>query len=181
MEHEKAFELALVDIKEEIREEEGEDMEEEMKEDIRKWFFSDRYDYYGQSMYVDHASADNMRSIRAVSALFFRDDQGKFPDYPSDDEGGSAAIFHPDFKPTVSAARTSPEAVGGGAALKEAPDAEKAAAKSTKQSASMRRARDSEDKKTKDDDDDMTGFVLKPSDFVRQLQTGQKAFNGKHT
>ena len=28
-----------------------------------------------------------------VFFLFFRDKTGKFPDYPDDDEGGSAAIF----------------------------------------------------------------------------------------
>ena len=28
--------------------------------------------------------------------LICREEQGKFPDYPSDEEGGSAAIFHPE-------------------------------------------------------------------------------------
>jgi len=28
-----------------------------------------------------------------LTVFFFRDKTGKFPDYPDDDEGGSAAIF----------------------------------------------------------------------------------------
>jgi hypothetical protein len=28
--------------------------------------------------------------------LICREEQGKFPDYPSDEEGGSAAVFHPE-------------------------------------------------------------------------------------
>jgi hypothetical protein len=27
----------------------------------------------------------------------FRNETGKFPDYPSDEEGGSAAVFHPEL------------------------------------------------------------------------------------
>ena len=29
--------------------------------------------------------------------LLCRDETGKFPDYPSDEEGGSAAVFHPEL------------------------------------------------------------------------------------
>jgi len=32
-------------------------------------------------------------SCLTVYIFFFRDKTGKFPDYPDDDEGGSAAIF----------------------------------------------------------------------------------------
>ena len=60
------YKEALVTVKEEMRESEGEEIEDEMQGEIRKWFFAER------------------------------DDQGKFPDYPSDDEGGSVAIFHPE-------------------------------------------------------------------------------------
>ena len=60
------YKEALVTVKEEMRESEGEEIEDEMQSEIRKWFFAER------------------------------DDQGKFPDYPSDDEGGSVAIFHPE-------------------------------------------------------------------------------------
>jgi hypothetical protein len=32
-----------------------------------------------------------------LNDLFYRDETGKFPDYPSDEEGGSAVIFHPEL------------------------------------------------------------------------------------
>lgn len=61
--HQSDYEHALVSLKEDLRDKEGDEIEEEMKEEIREWFLTNR------------------------------DDQGKFPDYPSDDEGGSNAIF----------------------------------------------------------------------------------------
>ncbi|KAL5266277.1 hypothetical protein ACHWQZ_G003637 [Mnemiopsis leidyi] len=61
--HEREYQDALVNIKEKIREAEGPDIKENMQDQIRQWFIETR------------------------------DATGKFPDYPSDDEGGSAAIF----------------------------------------------------------------------------------------
>ncbi|XP_023330690.1 IQ and AAA domain-containing protein 1 isoform X2 [Eurytemora carolleeae] len=66
MEHEASYKKSLLDIKEEIRDAEGPDLTEKMKDDIRKWFWEEK------------------------------DEQGRFPDYPSDDEGGSNAVFHPE-------------------------------------------------------------------------------------
>ena len=34
--------------------------------------------------------------VRMKNYPIFRDEQGRFPDYPSDDEGGSNAVFHPE-------------------------------------------------------------------------------------
>lgn len=61
--HEREYQDALVNIKEKIREAEGPDIKENMQDQIRQWFIETR------------------------------DASGKFPDYPSDDEGGSALIF----------------------------------------------------------------------------------------
>ncbi|XP_044182545.1 dynein regulatory complex protein 11-like [Acropora millepora] len=62
-EHEREYQQSLVSVKEKIREIEGPDMKENMQDQIRQWFIE------------------------------CRDKTGKFPDYPDDDEGGSAAIF----------------------------------------------------------------------------------------
>lgn len=61
--NEKEYQQGLVSIKEKIRQAEGPDMKERMISQIRQWF------------------------------LECRDVTGKFPDYPDEDEGGSAMIF----------------------------------------------------------------------------------------
>merc|ERR1712048_1286736 len=61
--HEQEFQQALVTIKDKIFDSEGPDIKETMMDQIRQWFIE------------------------------CRDQTGKFPDYPADDEGGSASIF----------------------------------------------------------------------------------------
>lgn len=61
--NEKEFQQGLVTIKEKLRQTEGPDIKERMISQIRQWF------------------------------LECRDVTGKFPDYPDEDEGGSALIF----------------------------------------------------------------------------------------
>jgi hypothetical protein len=61
--NEKEFQQALVSIKDKLRQTEGPDVKERMINQIRQWF------------------------------LECRDVTGKFPDYPDEDEGGSALIF----------------------------------------------------------------------------------------
>ena len=61
--NEKEYQQALVSIKEKVRVSEGPDIKERMISQIRQWF------------------------------LECRDVTGKFPDYPDEDEGGSALIF----------------------------------------------------------------------------------------
>jgi hypothetical protein len=61
--NEKEYQQGLVSIKEKIRQSEGPDMKEQMISQIRQWF------------------------------LECRDVTGKFPEYPDEDEGGSALIF----------------------------------------------------------------------------------------
>ena len=65
--HEVEYHKALDQIKDDIREKEGDEIIEQMKEDIRNWYMAEK------------------------------DETGKFPDYPSDEEGGSGAIFHPEL------------------------------------------------------------------------------------
>uniref|UniRef100_A0A8C4TDS3 IQ motif containing with AAA domain 1 n=1 Tax=Erpetoichthys calabaricus TaxID=27687 RepID=A0A8C4TDS3_ERPCA len=62
-EHEAQYQQAVVSIKDTIREVEGPDIKESLQEQIRQWFIE------------------------------CRNATGKFPDYPDEDDGGSAVIF----------------------------------------------------------------------------------------
>uniref|UniRef100_A0A671LHW8 IQ motif containing with AAA domain 1 n=1 Tax=Sinocyclocheilus anshuiensis TaxID=1608454 RepID=A0A671LHW8_9TELE len=78
-EHEAEYERALVNIKESVRSVDGPDIKESLQEQIRQWF------------------------------LECRDATGKFPDFPSPEDGGSASIF----------AQKTPEQVAAEFAAKE--------------------------------------------------------------
>ncbi|RXN24887.1 IQ and AAA domain-containing 1-like protein [Labeo rohita] len=62
-EHEAEYQRALVNIKEAVRSVDGQDIKESLQEQIRQWFIE------------------------------CRDATGKFPDFPSPEDGGSASIF----------------------------------------------------------------------------------------
>ncbi|XP_023211732.1 IQ and AAA domain-containing protein 1-like [Centruroides sculpturatus] len=61
----KLYEKSLVDIKMQIRLQESDDMKEKLKDDIRKWYLS------------------------------YRSKHSTYPNFPSEKEGGSNLIFHP--------------------------------------------------------------------------------------
>ena len=109
---------------------------------------------------------------------YFRDDQGKFPDYPSDDEGGSASIFHPERVNNGQGAGISSRA-------KEDDSDEEARAKEEEAAAAAAKTRskkdsDEKDKKGKEaEDEEEVGFQLRASEFVKQLRKGQKTFEGE--
>ncbi len=117
--------------------------------------------------------------------LIFRDDQGKFADYPSDDEGGSASIFHPE---RVNSGVVATRATGGASPTQDSDDEEKTFKGSADDSAS--RGAKSKSKRSYDDkggdkkggkdldDEEESGFTIKPSNFVKQLRKGQKTFEG---
>ena len=145
-----------------MRESEGEEIEEEMQNEIRKWFFAER------------------------------DDQGKFPEYPSDDEGGSAAIFHPErFVASSGNAAASAGAAGEDAAAEQQQATRKAVvegggggggdeerkkkgAKGNSDSAAATAAAAD----GMEGEHDEAGFVLRSTEHVRQLRLGQKVFDG---
>ena len=147
------YKEALVTVKEEMRESEGEEIEDEMQSEIRKWFFAER------------------------------DDQGKFPDYPSDDEGGSVAIFHPER--LVSANGNGAAAAAGGGDEAEQPAAAGAAKKSEGEERKKKGGKGGSDAAAADaaegmeGEHDEAGFVLKSTEYVRQLRSGQKMFEGE--
>ena len=123
-----------MDVKEEIREKEGDEIVENMKEEIRNWFQQDK------------------------------DETGKFPDYPSDEEGGSGAIFHPELQPDYEE---------NGAVVNQS-DKEESTSKKEKKGKEESTA----DKKGKEDDDE-EGFKLTMSEFVKGLKAADKTFTGK--
>merc|ERR1712080_297350 len=63
LENEREYQKALVSIKEKLKDVEGPEMRESMQDQIRQWFIESR------------------------------DATGKFPEYPTEEEGGSALIF----------------------------------------------------------------------------------------
>ena len=144
-------------VKEEMRESEGEEIEEEMQNEIRKWFFAER------------------------------DDQGKFPEYPSDDEGGSAAIFHPErFMASGGSAAAVAGAAGEDAAAEQAmrkaivdgggEESKKKGAKGNSDSAAATAAAAAAE--GLEGEHDEAGFILRATEHVRQLRLGQKLFDG---
>ncbi|TRY75655.1 hypothetical protein TCAL_00505, partial [Tigriopus californicus] len=139
------FENALVSTKDKVWREEALDIEENMKDDIRKWFFNGR------------------------------DDQGRFPDYPSDDEGGSAAVFHPERFQALHAENETLEGHGLGGMKMKKSDSGEGKSRGDQPSKSS-----TSDKKAKELDDEVdgvgAGFVLRESEFVRQLRKNHRNF-----
>ena len=80
-----------------------------------------------------------------------REEQDKFPDYPSDEEGGSALIFNPE---SVNAGVDS-----DGEAIKKEEKGKKEVQK-------------------EGEEEEEKGFRLGPSDFLSSLKEGEKEFTG---
>ena len=139
LKHEAEYEKALVELKDEIRDKEGDEIIENMKEDIRKWYMSEK------------------------------DEFQKFPDYPSDDEGGSGAIFHPELQPDY---------VENGDQVNQSEKEESSSKKDKKATASTKEDKSQAEKKGKEDTDD-EGYKLTVSEFVKGLKNCDKIFTGK--
>uniref|UniRef100_A0A7R8CEA8 Probable NADH dehydrogenase [ubiquinone] iron-sulfur protein 7, mitochondrial n=1 Tax=Lepeophtheirus salmonis TaxID=72036 RepID=A0A7R8CEA8_LEPSM len=138
----KKYQKALVEVKEELKEKDGEEIAEYMKEEIREWFQTER------------------------------DEQGKFPDYPSDDEGGSAAVFHPEY--------FSEDVMGGIAGQLE----ENSSSTSSKKKESVKGNKEDGDKKgsgiggEKEAEDEECGYRLKNSEFfLKSLKAAEDTYN----
>ena len=139
IEHEKEYEKALVEIKDDIREKESDEIVEKMKEEIRNWFQEEKEEFQ------------------------------KFPEYPSDDEGGSGAIFHPELQPDYEE---------NGAAANQS-DKEESTSKKDKKSVSAKEDKSgaAADKKGKEDTDE-EGYKMTESEFVKGLKAADKTFLG---
>ena len=98
----------------------GPDLTETMKDQIRNWFAKDK------------------------------EEQGKFPEYPSDEEGGSNLIFNPDAVIHDSDGETT-----------------------------RRDEKGKKDEKKEGEEEEEKGFRLGPSDFLTSLKEGDKTFSGE--
>ncbi|KAF4072664.1 hypothetical protein AMELA_G00265580 [Ameiurus melas] len=118
-EHEEDYQKALNSIYMNLRETEGPDMTEMMKDQIRQWFTE------------------------------YHDATGSFPEYPDEEQGGSASIF----------TNKTPEQL-----MEEAEEANKTQkGKGTKVTG-------------KGEEEKEPGLKLLPSEFLSELQTGHKTF-----
>ena len=95
-------------------------MTETMKDQIRNWFAKDK------------------------------EEQGKFPEYPSDEEGGSNLIFNPDAVIHDSDGETT-----------------------------RRDEKGKKEEKKEGEEEEEKGFRLGPSDFLTSLKEGDKTFSGE--
>ncbi|KAK6482945.1 dynein regulatory complex protein 11 isoform X1 [Huso huso] len=140
-EHEVEFQHALVSIRETIRSLEGPDIKESLQEQIRQWFIE------------------------------CHDATGKFPDYPDEEDGGSAAIF----------AEKTPEQVAAELAAKEEEKEKKKKSKGKKDKKSGKKEK-KKDKKGKgkkgkgDKEEEEQGWKMTPSNFLPTVVEGNKSY-----
>ena len=139
VEYQGEYERALVEVKEELIEKEGPDLTENMKDEIRDWFNKERL-------------STTLIYLTKPSPTVCREDQGKFPDYPSDEEGGSALIFNPESVLPCDS---------DGEGIKKDEKGKK-------------------EEKKEGEEEEEKGFRLPPSDFLDGIKTGEKTFNGKY-
>ncbi|CAL8093243.1 unnamed protein product [Calicophoron daubneyi] len=127
--YEQEYQDALIKCKEKVRESEGPEMREAMQDQIRQWFVE------------------------------CRDATGRFPDYPDEEEGGSAAIFK----------EKSPEELE-----KEMKEKEEAAQKKAGKDTKAPAKKDDKQKKKKDAENE--GWKIGQSLFLDELRDGCKEY-----
>uniref|UniRef100_A0AAY4E213 ATPase AAA-type core domain-containing protein n=1 Tax=Denticeps clupeoides TaxID=299321 RepID=A0AAY4E213_9TELE len=147
--HEAEYQQALVAIKESVRSVDGPDFRQTLQEQIRQWFLECR-----------HAT-------------------GKFPDFPSAEDGGSAAIF----------AQKTPEQVATELAAKEEEKGKKRQMKGKKDKKSAKEQKDKKkDKKGKSKgkkgrmeggEEEEKGWKMTPSSFLPAVVEGTKMYKGE--
>ncbi|XP_023809900.1 IQ and AAA domain-containing protein 1 isoform X1 [Oryzias latipes] len=130
-EHEAAYQKAVVAVTNQLREMEGNNMSNTLKSQVREWFFK----------------------CRNVT--------GSFPDYPDEEDGGSAFIF----------AEKSPQQV-----------LEEIAAKEDEASSNKSRGKEEQKEKRKPDkkmidEQEEAGLKMHPSAFLSDLEAADKTFN----
>ncbi|XP_056607579.1 dynein regulatory complex protein 11 isoform X1 [Triplophysa dalaica] len=143
-EHENEYQKALVDIKESVETVDGPNMKETLQEQIRQWFIE------------------------------CRDATGKFPDFPSAEDGGSASIF----------AQKTPEQVAAELAAKEAEREKKKKSKGEKDKKGNDRKEKKKGKKGKmkgkkgkgEIEEEEQGWKMTPSNFLPTVVEGTKLY-----
>ncbi|XP_055069214.2 dynein regulatory complex protein 11 isoform X1 [Misgurnus anguillicaudatus] len=143
-EHEVEYQKALVSIKESVQTVDGPDIKETLQEQIRQWFIE------------------------------CRDATGKFPDFPSAEDGGSASIF----------AQKTPEQVAAELAAKEEEREKKKKLKAEKDKKGNDRKEKKKEKKGKmkgkkgkgDPEEEEQGWKMTPSNFLPTVVEGAKLY-----
>ncbi|TPP62124.1 IQ and AAA domain-containing protein 1 [Fasciola gigantica] len=129
--YEQEYQDAIVRLKEKVRETEGPEMREAMQDQIRQWFVE------------------------------CRDATGRFPDYPEEDEGGSAAIFK----------QKTPEELE-----LEMKEREEAAQKDKGKKGEKPTKPEKKDDRKMKKDDEPDGWKVGPSAFLDDLREGCRQY-----
>lgn len=88
-EHEAAYQKAVVAVTNQLREMEGNNMSNTLKSQVREWFFKCRQ--VGRVIFSSHYTG--LSSLIMSAFFFWSNVTGSFPDYPDEEDGGSAFIF----------------------------------------------------------------------------------------
>merc|ERR1739848_621570 len=129
--NEREYKKTLVTVKEKLREVEGPEMREGMQDQVRQWFIESR------------------------------DATGKFPEFPTEDEGGSAAIFRVKDPAELEAEAKAKEEEKGGKGKK---GGKKSAKKKEKKGKDKKDKKGGKGKGGAEEED--VGIVFDPSNFV---------------
>uniref|UniRef100_A0A8C1F222 Zgc:153738 n=2 Tax=Cyprinus carpio TaxID=7962 RepID=A0A8C1F222_CYPCA len=129
-EHEDDYQKSIGSVIYQLREVEGPEMKETMKDQIRQWFIE------------------------------CRDATGSFPDYPEEEDGGSALIF----------AEKTPEELAEELAAKEEEDA-------NKKPKGKEETKEKGKKEKVNDEEEEPGLKMLPSAYLEDLQRGHKTFS----
>ncbi|KAK1173858.1 dynein regulatory complex protein 11 isoform X1 [Acipenser oxyrinchus oxyrinchus] len=133
-EHEREYQMALVSVKDKLREVEGPDMRETMKDQIRQWFIE------------------------------CHDLTGTFPEYPDEEDGGSAVIF----------AEKTPKQLQEELAAQEAEkeNAQKSKGKKEKKADKGKKGKG----KGKGEEEEEPGLKMAPSAFLPEVANNHKIY-----
>ncbi|XP_039182162.1 dynein regulatory complex protein 11 isoform X4 [Crotalus tigris] len=139
--YESDFQKALVSIKERVKEIEGPDIKETLQDQIRQWFIECR-----------HIT-------------------GKFPDYPDEEQGGSAVLF----------SEKTPEEVAAELAAKAEEEQKNKGKKGKKEKKgkgkTKKKGNETEEKKPKKkDEEEEEGWKMSPSNFLPIMEEGNNKY-----
>ena len=120
-----------------------------------------------------------------------RDETGKFPDYPSDEEGGSAIIFNPELRAKMLGEgeswereeSSSSDEEGGASNKKKADDKKGSGTKEADKNAAAGGGSAADKKNSAGGaagatEEDESGYRLAKSEFVKGLRSADKQFYG---
>ena len=115
-------------------------------------------------------------SMNSFHILFYfsSDEMVKFPDYPSDEEGGSAVIFDPELQ-----AQYRGEMIGR-ADSDDSEDEEEGGGKKDKEKDKKGGADGKKGDAAKEEEEDTQGYKLGRSEFVKGLREADREFHGEY-